>query len=141
MMRGRCSGCSGGVLIFQNRAVLLFSPFRENSTTIPLRSGVDCSRAQNTPRRWRRSASARVLLISSFTAFTLRSMTASLGTGLRLDAPLAARVDRVADEICRRASGMPCTRAAALRLLVARGLDVLERELGLPSPKTEQETP
>lgn len=74
-------------------------------------------------------------LIASYTAFTLGPMAISAVTALRLSAELSSRVDRVSEELCRRAAGLPCSRSAALRLLVTRGLDVVERELGLATAK------
>lgn len=76
------------------------------------------------------SASSGDGLISPFAEFTLEYV-GSLATALRLDRPLAARVDRVAEALRSRAAGVPVARSAALRLLVERGLAVVEHELGL----------
>lgn len=76
------------------------------------------------------SASSGDGLISPFTEFTLEPV-GSLATALRLDTPLAARVDRVAEALRSRAAGVPVARSAALRLLIERGLTVVEQEFGL----------
>ena len=64
--------------------------------------------------------------------------------GLRLDDALLDRLDRIANELSRRASGVSVARADAARGALERGLPVFEAELGLapldPSTKAKKGT-
>ncbi len=51
--------------------------------------------------------------------------------GTRLPTELEQRAQAVAKELSRRASGVPITLSAAMALIVAKGLDTIERELRL----------
>jgi hypothetical protein len=61
-------------------------------------------------------------------------MVVAQNIGARLDAELVKRLDRLATLLSARAAGTPVKRSDAVRLAVTRGLDVLERELGVEKP-------
>lgn len=51
--------------------------------------------------------------------------------GTRLPVELEARAQQVARELSRLARGAPITLSAAMNIIVAKGLDTLEPELGI----------
>ncbi len=53
------------------------------------------------------------------------------GVAVRTDEEIDARLDRVADELTRRAAGVQHKRAQVVRVAMLRGLDSLESELGI----------
>ncbi|WP_438020710.1 hypothetical protein WMF18_17250 [Sorangium sp. So ce315] len=59
--------------------------------------------------------------------------------GVRVEPELADRIDRIAAEMASRAAGVDVTRGEAARVAAERGVEVLERELGLEaSPSTQK---
>lgn len=55
------------------------------------------------------------------------------GVSVRTEAAVDERLDRVAEELSRRAAGMVVKRTAVAKTAMLRGLDAIERELGLVS--------
>jgi hypothetical protein len=51
--------------------------------------------------------------------------------GTRLPTELEQRAQGVARELSRRASGVPVTLSAAMNIIIAKGLDTIEPELGI----------
>jgi hypothetical protein len=49
----------------------------------------------------------------------------------RLDGDMLARLDKIAEELTKRAAGASVNRSAVVRLAVDRGVAALEKELGL----------
>jgi hypothetical protein len=62
-----------------------------------------------------------------------RKIPDSKVTACRLSTSVEQRVQAVAAELSRRAIGAPVTISVAIGLLVSRGLDALEPELGISS--------
>ncbi|WP_437279266.1 hypothetical protein WME90_01540 [Sorangium sp. So ce375] len=54
--------------------------------------------------------------------------------GVRVEPELADRIDRIAAEMASRAAGVDVKRGEAARVATERGVEVLERELGLEGP-------
>jgi predicted DNA-binding protein len=60
-------------------------------------------------------------------------------TGVRLDEDMIRRLDFLAAELSRRAAGLDVNRTDVTRAALGRGIDAMERELGLAaSPPPEQ---
>ena len=57
-------------------------------------------------------------------------MVRSPTVGVRLDPDIIARLDALAAALSERAAGAAINRSDAARLAIARGVDVLEAEIG-----------
>jgi hypothetical protein len=62
-------------------------------------------------------------------------MTGTRPVPLRIDEAVLDRCDRVSQALSERAAGAKVSRADALRIAINRGLESLERELGLSRKK------
>ena len=79
----------------------------------------------------RAESTGKSCLPTALALFTVSEMVVAQNIGARLDAELVERLDRLATLLSARAAGTPVKRSDAVRLAVTRGLDVLERELGV----------
>jgi hypothetical protein len=57
---------------------------------------------------------------------------------LRLEEEVIERLDRLARAMSERAGGVEVNRSSVMRTVLDRGLDVLEKELGVQPPKKKR---